>query len=615
MKKVLFLVFLFPVLTSLAQTNDQSEFSMAQAQNQEIYIQFDKPFYLSGETVWYSLFNMTADTHRLIFGRRFMELALIDRNKQIVSKERIKVEDGRSAGQFELPGFLTTGNYMIVVSYPFEDVENFIYRKVISVFNPNEVISSEAEEQRQVTAQSAGSSTVESDYVTLVASKRSYGARERAFIDINLKGFTDADLSVVVRERRMSTEKQRDIRSIMLNPGNAEVNTTLSAVERTNYRENKPLNWSLVSSHGSLLYELLQLDSLDGSSIPYAYVAEDQVSLAIFEVKPGLYVLDGTELTGDRKTFFFNNFSFSKRTFNSMTFRTTRDMADNEGMMNFSWIVRSRDYNKVFDSELLRTPEASDYVLDYAQRKEILGEIYKGQAYEPVPEKESRLEINRMNYQPIQYQKTADYSDMASVPEFLKEIVTGMKVWNTPKKKDVKLNFSGGRYESAPLFLIDGIPTLDLEKVFAIPMTDIEGVGVMKDPQNGTQRDQAQEIARYGYFGANGVIVIKLKEGVTNPFQEEFNALLSTKLYIQTSAYPQPDYNTRNRRSPSPDFRPVLYWEPQVKARRGRAQIDFYTSDDVGVYEVIVEGIGQNGEVIHARQSIVLGNPALFSKN
>ncbi|GAB5527054.1 MAG: hypothetical protein Roseis2KO_49260 [Roseivirga sp.] len=615
MKKLFILVVLFPVWTVLAQNSGESEFSVEQAQNQEIYIQFDKPFYLSGETVWYSLFNITADAHRLIFGRRFMEMALIDRNKQIVIKERIKVEDGRSAGQFELPSFLTTGNYMLVVTYPFEEVENFIYRKVIPVFNPNEIIDTEASENRQVTAQAAGSSILESDYVTVVANKRNYGARERASIDINLKGISNADLSVVVRERRMSTEKQRDIRSVMLNAANPEVNTTLSAVERTNYRENKPLDWSLVSSHGSLLYELLQLDSLDGSSIPYAYVAEDQVSLAIFEVNPGLFVLDGTQLTGDKKTFYFNNFSFSKRTFNSMTFRTTRDMADNEGVMNFSWIVRPRDYSKVFDAELLKTPPASDYAVDYAQRKEILGEIYKSQAYEAVSEKGRELETNRMKYQPIEYKKTEDYSEMASVPEFLKEINTGMKVWNTPKKKDVKINFSGGRYESAPLFLVDGIPTLDLEKVFEIPMNDIDGIGVMKDPQNKTQQDQIQEIARFGYFGSNGVIVIKLKEGVTNPFQEEFNALLSTRLYIQNKLFPQPDYNARNRNSPSPDFRPVLYWEPLVKARRGRAKIDFFTSDDVGVYDVIVEGIGENGEVIHARQSIVLGNPVLFDKN
>lgn len=615
MKKVLTLLLLCSFTTVFAQSGSQGDFSTKQAQNQEVYMQLDKPVYLSGETIWYSLFNMTADAHKLIFGRRFMELALVDRNKQIVIKERIKVEDGRSVGQVQLPNYLASGNYMLVVSYPFEDIENYLYRKVITIYNPTEVISAQANQKREVRPHSGGSSTIDSDYVTVVANKRSYAARERASIIINLKGISAASLSVVVRERKMSTEKGRDIRSIMLDATNDAVATTLTRVERMNYRENKPLNWSLVSSHGLLLYELLQLDSLDMGSIPYAYVAEDRVALAIFEVRPGQFVLDGTELSGDSKTFFFNNFSFSTKRFNNMTHFTTRDIADSKGEINFSWIVRPRDYGKVFDSELLNTPPASDYVIDYAHRREILSEIYRGQAYEPLAEKGGIAETNSMNYIPIQYFKTDAYSEMASVPEYLKEVVGGMKVWNTPKRKDVKLSFSGGRYDSAPMFLVDGVPTLDIERVFDIKMSDIEGIGIMKDPQNKTQRDQVGEIANYGYFGSNGVIEVRLREGVTNPFQKDFNDLLSTRLYIQNKPFPQPSYNARNRDSPSPDFRPVLYWNPMVKARRGRVQIDFMTSDDVGAYEVIVEGIGENGEVIHARQSIILGDPLLFSKN
>ena len=252
MKRILIVLCLISYSLARAQ-NGERDFSTEQAQNQEIYIQFDKPFYLSGETLWYSLFNMRADNHKLIFGRRFMELALIDRNKQIVIKERIKVEDGRSVGQLQLPNYLTTGQYMVVISYPFEQVENFIYRKIIPVYNPSELISANADAKRELRPQAAGISAVDSDYVTLVAGKRNYEARERVSVNINLKGFSEADLSVVVRERQMSTEKQRDIRSITLNPANPEVAATLSPVELSNYRENKPLEWSLVAGAALVL--------------------------------------------------------------------------------------------------------------------------------------------------------------------------------------------------------------------------------------------------------------------------------------------------------------------------------------------------------------------------
>ena len=145
-------------------------------------------------------------------------------------------------------------------------------------------------------------------------------------------------------------------------------------------------------------------------------------------------------------------------------------------------------------------------------------------------------------------------------------------------------------------------------------MEDVQGIGVIKDPQNRTQMDQVREVANFGYFGSNGVIVIQLRDGADNPFQKEYDELLKTQLYVEPQEYPLPAYNRNNLSSPTPDFRPVLYWQPYLKVRRSRASLDFYTSDDVGVYEIIVEGIGQNGEVIHARQTIMLGNPKLYSQ-
>ena len=592
----------------------QQDFTEEQAANQEIYVQFDKPFYLSGETLWYSLFNITAEGHRLIFGRRFMELALIDRNKQIVLKERIKVVDGRSAGQLLLPAYLATGKYMMVLSYPFEDVEQFLYRKVIPIYNSQSVQSANPVASRSVKPQKVDIDEQDSEYLTLVTDKRNYGHRERVLVNLNLKGFDQASLSVVVREKAMGAQNNRNINLLTLDPNNPSVFTALSPSELTNYREKKPLQWKLLSSHGLLLYELLQKDSLQENSIPYAFVPQDQVALSIFEVRPGQFVLDGTELPGDAKSFFFNNFTFNKRLINNMTHWTERDMADNMGDMNFGWIVRPRNYGKVITAELNDTPLISTYIADYAHRNRIRQDIYGSNAFVRVPEVGKDLVTNRMMYEPIDFKKLADYSDMVSVPEFLKEVSGGMKVWDNPRRRDLRLAYSGGRYNSPPLFLVNGVPTNDIERAFEIPMESIEGIGVIKDPQNRTQRDQVKEVAQFGYFGSNGIIVIHLKEGAKNPFEKDFNDLLNTKLYIEPQPYPVPDYNRNTLKSPSPDFRPVLHWEPMLKANRGRASFDFYTSDDVGLYEIIVEGIGQNGEVIYARQTISLGNQKLFEQ-
>ena len=106
-----------------------------------------------------------------------------------------------------------------------------------------------------------------------------------------------------------------------------------------------------------------------------------------------------------------------------------------------------------------------------------------------------------------------------------------------------------------------------------------------------------------------------LRPDAENPFQKEFNELLSTRLFVQPRDYPTVEYNSNSISGQTPDFRPILYWNPLIKVGKDKASIDFYASDDVNAYEIIVEGIGQNGEIIHARKTITVGAQALFSKN
>lgn len=48
-----------------------------------------------------------------------------------------------------------------------------------------------------------------------------------------------------------------------------------------------------------------------------------------------------------------------------------------------------------------------------------------------------------------------------------------------------------------------------------------------------------------------------------------------------------------------PDLRTTLYWNPNVMIRNGQAAIEFYTADGTVDYSVVVEGVGQQGEIIH----------------
>jgi hypothetical protein len=47
-----------------------------------------------------------------------------------------------------------------------------------------------------------------------------------------------------------------------------------------------------------------------------------------------------------------------------------------------------------------------------------------------------------------------------------------------------------------------------------------------------------------------------------------------------------------------------LFWDPNVNVTNGKANVDFYTSDNVSTYTIIVEGLSENNEPIFIKKEI-----------
>lgn len=597
MKKLYILVII--IISPLLKAQDEPrDFVQDQAQNQEIYAHFDKPFYAAGETIWFSIYNVSADEQKLIFGRRFMEFAIVDQNKQVIGKERIRVMDGKSWAQFTIPENTKTGNYLFIITYPFEAARNFLYRKVIPIFNLEDDFSSKLQISEIVVSKLNEIPSV-NNYEKLIAittDKDNYLRRETVTIDLNIETEITAKASVVVRKTGLAKESI-DIRSLKIDPLNKENSNKLSEVQKTNYRENKPLKWNLVESHGLLLYELIQKDCVKIASIPYLYIPEDRTAHDIVEVKKGRYVFDATGLSGDRKSLYFTDFTFGKYG------------AEPTGEVKFDWINRRANYNNILPAALMQTPLLTtarrDYLLKAQLRKSIANTYGENNPSRSSVERSN----NGMRYRTVLWKNVDDYSDMESFPEFLEEVVQGLKIWEKRKVYDLRIFYVGGRYVYAPFFLVNGVPTWDQQRVLNIPIEDILGVGVIKDlkTQTTVARDARLELENFGYYGANAIVSVELRPNVANPFQSEYNDLLKKRFYLGPEAYVIPNHTTGETFS-APDFRPVLYWNPNIVfGKEGNPSLSFSASDDAGEYEVIVEGIGKNGEILFDRKIITVG--------
>jgi hypothetical protein len=150
------------------------------------------------------------------------------------------------------------------------------------------------------------------------------------------------------------------------------------------------------------------------------------------------------------------------------------------------------------------------------------------------------------------------------------------------------INFGGG-----PLVTIDDVPMggSAYDVISAINPSSVKSIEI-------TRRINVL----YGSLGANGVIAIYLKQGVSERDIENrapnFQVVRAFG-YSLLRKFNSPDYINHDD-GIQPDYRSTLYWAPMVAtdAKTGTATVSFYAADLPGKYRVVAEGAAQNGEPV-----------------
>jgi hypothetical protein len=133
---------------------------------------------------------------------------------------------------------------------------------------------------------------------------------------------------------------------------------------------------------------------------------------------------------------------------------------------------------------------------------------------------------------------------------------------------------------------LDHVLVFDVDALLTIPPSKIERIEVI----NRTHY--------LGDFTLDGIIMITTNTdnfaGYIFPKESVF---LEYQTITPATGFKAPDYSNQEQKlSRLPDFRTLLYWNPDVEFKDGKAAISFYTSDHCAVYDVIVRGITTEGK-------------------
>jgi hypothetical protein len=191
---------------------------------------------------------------------------------------------------------------------------------------------------------------------------------------------------------------------------------------------------------------------------------------------------------------------------------------------------------------------------------------------------------------------TDDDQHYISVLDYLDGKVPGVTVFG----EEIRIRSASKN----PLLVVDGINT-DWESIKNIPIGDIDKIEILKS---------GYSQAAFGSQGGDGVISILTKMG-RGDWEYEFKRIIHGRItprvrgFQQARQFYSPKYTIENINNPKPDYRPTLLWNPKVKVENGEATIEFYTSDNLAKYRVIVEGISKNGKICLATSLLTVSIP------
>ncbi len=552
--RYLFTISLFVSCLVFSQTSGKSLY-------ERLYLQTDKDMYLSGELVWLKLLASTPEGQPLNFSKvGYVEL--LDTN---VSQAQLKVElfDGVGNGSLVIPTTLPTGYYRLVAytRYMRNEMPVPLFEKVIGIINPFV-----QQEQKPLSADmSTNIPSVEKAKNTIsVSNQNSYHTRNLVELKLDQLPENIHSLSISVAAK--------DFTSIF-----PPENITQWQQKNQNQQLHPLSDKYLAEYEGHIILGKL-IDESTGRQTSYDEHIMPYVSF------PGEYIrlFAGKTAKDGSIQFFTKKINGSKEVVSSLSGNNaSRYRVDIESPFILDYTKKElpalelAGYQEKILQRTLGLQVLYSYMNDSLNRSESLENLFK--------------------YSPDKLYIMDEYTKFATMQEVITEFVTFVRFRTLYGQRYISTFREDIGYSSGnTLVLLDGIPIFNHEIIFKYSPLNVEKIEVYFD--------------RYVYGGKwyDGIIhFITRNKNYPDLKPDPSTRFFSYDGTQRRRVFYSPLYETETERNTRlPDFRHTLYWNPDVKTgNKSSVSIPLYTSDLKGEYQVVVEGLTEDGKPVYAISS------------
>lgn len=512
------------------------------------FVHFDKSFYVSGETIWFKIYQLDTTNQAL---SRVIYIELTSADNQLVVTKKLLVKNGESNGNIVLPLSVSEGYYRFqaYTRYNLNFDPPAVYQASIPVYSLDSKIPEVSKLKPQTYLPNGGTG------ISVSTDQKTYQPRDSLTVSFRMDqpiNNTDQNFSISVVPSALSIPDYsfyQDLKCPDLIPGQGK----RYLPEKALYLEGKiqhPITGSEVSSRLLSVYfdqtqQLLRASSRNG---------------AIRVAVPDYW---GTG-----------------------TFQILNLDPFNPEVLKIVPVNIQLPDNEYTNSNL---PRRSDKVLNYLSKLKKRRKVIELFDLYNVPQSAPKAPLPKI---PDASYLTSNFKQIYTLEQFINEAIQNVKVRELDSAKTVRLfNREQGRlFEDHPWYLVDEFLTFNESEVLQIPYQDIVEVRLYY---------KAATLEKYfsGFMKRGGVMEIITRD------VKYVRKLRNNPNIVEIEGYSDPESFTESlttsKNNRLPDLRGTIFWSPKVPINDSAAgQVTIPLSDDTGDFTIVIMGVNHMNQPV-----------------
>ena len=526
----------------------------ATAINEQILLQTNTDFYLSGESILYKTTCVNAINKESISNSKIAYIELVNSTNKSILKHKQVLTNSVSFNDFFIPTNIETGSYKIIAYTNLMLNKNEYTSKDIFIFNPY-VSFPEKYKEKNIGLESAKVTTLieaKNTSSKVQSNKKEYQKREKVTLHFNENLQGNFVLNVIKIDSVPDFNNQN--KNIF--------NQIESSATENNVK-------SLPETRGEVFLGKITAknttDAIENKKIALSIPGEN------FDFK-----IASTDKEG--------NFKFLMDGFNGEE-AYIQVYDKNKENYKIELIENPTPKIKNIEKEIKINPNYADSFLKRSVANQIQNIYYHTKSDTIFAYKKNKPFYHGSDKEYI----LADYNPQNTVKEIFIEIIPEVYI----SKKEGKQTFSVNDYEvnSSDVYyntivLVDGFLLQDVDEILTF------------DPAFFTKINFVNKGYFLNKYLFNGIVNLTTKDlNYTPKIDQDYIIKKNLERPQLAKKYYTVDYSKMSLEK-IPDYRYQLCWEPNLTEISTQKPFEFYTSDISGNYKIQIEGISKNGEPV-----------------